>query len=259
MDRVCAGRVAALYDIHGNLPALEAVLVEVRRANVDGVVIGGDVVPGPMPRETIACLRALELPLHFVRGNGEREVLAWRSGLESRAVPESFREVMRWNAEQLSADDLAFLSGWPSTLRLRIAGLGEVLFCHASPRNDTDLFTRLTNEAALLPLFETAGSPLVICGHSHMPFDRTVGTTRVINAGSVGMPVGEAKACWLLLGLGVAPQHTPYDLAAAAERVRATDYPQAKEFARRNILQPPSEAETLAAFARVNLSAPRPG
>ena len=62
-------RVAALYDIHGNLPALEAVLDDVRTAGVDSIVIGGDVVPGPLPRETLACLEALEIPVRFLHGD----------------------------------------------------------------------------------------------------------------------------------------------------------------------------------------------
>ena len=68
--------VAAIYDIHANLPALEAVLEDIRRAKADRIVVGGDVLPGPMPRETMQCLLALELPLQFIHGNGDREVLA---------------------------------------------------------------------------------------------------------------------------------------------------------------------------------------
>ncbi|WP_456424984.1 metallophosphoesterase, partial [Rhodocaloribacter sp.] len=97
-----ATRVAALYDIHGNLPALEAVLRDVRKASVDQVVVGGDVLPGPMPRETLAALEHLDRPVRFIRGNGEREVLAAREGVHTGAVPERFREVMRWVGAQLS-------------------------------------------------------------------------------------------------------------------------------------------------------------
>ena len=97
---------------------------------------------------------------------------------------------MRWVATQLGPDEEALLAGWPETLRLG-SGSGDVLFCHATPRNDTEIFTRLTPEDRLLPLFERLGVPLVVCGHTHMQFDRTIGTTRVLNAGSVGMPFGE--------------------------------------------------------------------
>ncbi len=95
-------RVAARYDIHGNLPALEAVLRDVREASVDRIVVGGDVLPGPMPRETPAALEHLDRPVRFIRGNGEREVLAAREGVHTGAVPERFREVMRWVGAQLS-------------------------------------------------------------------------------------------------------------------------------------------------------------
>ena len=80
-------RIAALYDIHGNLPALEAVLREVEEAQVDGIVIGGDVVPGPMPLETLECLQAVDLPVRYIQGNGEREVLAQVAGVETENGP----------------------------------------------------------------------------------------------------------------------------------------------------------------------------
>jgi predicted phosphodiesterase len=241
--------VAALYDIHGNLPALEAVCEDVRRAGADLLVVGGDVLPGPMPRETMACLLSLDVPVRFIHGNGDREVLAARRGIETGAVPERFREAMRWNAAQLRPADEDLLAGWPLTLGVQVEGLGDVLFCHATPRNDTEIFTRLTPEERLLPMFADVDAPVVVCGHTHMQFDRTVGRTRVINAGSVGMPFGEPGAYWLLLGPGVELRKTPYDLAAAAERIRTTAYPHADEFAARNVLQPPSEAEILAAYA----------
>jgi len=241
--------VAAIYDIHGNLPALEAVCADVRHAGADLVVVGGDVLPGPMPRETMACLLNLDVPVRFIHGNGDREVLAARRGIETGAVPERFREAMRWNAAQLRPGDEDLLAGWPSTLAIQVDGLGEVLFCHATPRNDTEIFTRLTPDERLLPIFAAVDAPVVVCGHTHMQFDRTIGRTRVINAGSVGMPFGEPGAYWLLLGPGVQFRHTPYDLAAAAERIRATAYPQAEEFAARHVLRPPSEAEILAAYA----------
>ena len=243
-------RVAALYDIHGNLPALEAALDEVRRARVDRIVVGGDVVPGPMPVETLELLAALDIPADFIHGNGDREVLAVRSGVHTGAVPEAFREAVNWNAGQLQPVHEQWLRTWPGTVRLEIAGLGHVLFCHATPHNDVDIFTRVTPDSELLPLFEGLGVDLVVCGHTHMPFDRVIGGTRVVNAGSVGMPFGDPGAYWLVLGPGVAPQRTLYDLDSAAARVRASDYPQAEAFAAGHILQPPSEEAMLAVFSR---------
>jgi predicted phosphodiesterase len=249
-----ATRVAALYDIHGNLPALEAVIADIRRANVDQIVVGGDVLPGPMPREALACLLGLDIPVQFIHGNGDREALAWKRGTESAAIPEPYREAMRWNARQLGADDEKLLAGWPSTLRLRIQGLGEVLFCHATPRNDTEMFTELTPADRLIPVFADVGASLVVCGHTHMQFDRTIGPVRVVNAGSVGMPFGDPGAYWLLLGPDVQLRHTMYDLGKAAERIRATAYPQAVDFATGNVQQPPSKKAMLDAFSRAAMT-----
>jgi|SRR3954469_6015783 len=240
-------RVAAIYDIHGNLPALEAVLREIGEADVDEVVVGGDVVPGPMPRETLARLLRLDLPVRFIRGNGDRVVLEAIAGVESAEVPEPYRAGVRWAADQMREYE-SVMAAWPMTLSLEIDGLGEVLFCHATARSDSELFTRRTPEERLLSLFDGAGAPLVVCGHTHMQFDRTIGTMRVVNAGSVGMPFGEPGADWLLLGPGVEPRRTRYDLEAAAAHIRATDYPEAQDFAARSVLHPPSEAEMLDAF-----------
>jgi diadenosine tetraphosphatase ApaH/serine/threonine PP2A family protein phosphatase len=174
-------------------------------------------------------------------------------GVETGGVPEHLQHVVRWVAEELQPDYEPVLAGWPQTLRVGVDGLGEVLFCHATPRSDTEIFTRLTPEARLLPVFEGADVATVVCGHTHMQFDRPVGPVRVVNAGSVGMPFGEPGADWLLLGPDVELRHTPYDLEAASERIRATRYPLAQDFAARNVLQAPSEREMLEAFGRAEL------
>jgi len=253
-------RVAALYDIHGNLPALEAVLQDIRQADVDQIVVGGDVVPGPMPRETLRGLLELDVPTHFIYGNGELAILAQMAGVRTGSItywgttsgarpPESIIESYRWTAAQLQSEFESVLARWPKTLQLDIDTFGQVLFCHSTPRSETEVFTRLTAEYRLLPLFEPLHVAVIVCGHTHMQFDRMIGRTRVVNAGSVGMPFGEPGAYWLLLGSDVQLRHTPYDLAKAAERIRATSYPQAQDFAAHNVLQPPSEKEMLEAFA----------
>jgi putative phosphoesterase len=245
-------RVAAIYDIHGNLPALQAVLEEVRKGSVDLIVIGGDVLPGPMPVETLETLLKLEAPTKFIRGNGESAVLSLLA-VKEFSLPEQAREAVRWTAKQLLHEHERALASWPETLRVEIHGLGEVLFCHATPRNDTEIFTRLTPEERLLPVFQGVDEAVVICGHTHMQFDRMVGKKRVVNAGSVGMPFGAAGADWLLLGPGIELLHTPYDLTLAAERIRKTNYPQAEEFAARNVLQPPAADQMLKLFERAEL------
>src|SRR5712691_11088287 len=132
-------RVAAIYDIHANLPALEAVLQDIRHADVDQVVVGGDVLPGPMPRETLACLQDLDIPVQFIQGNGDRLVRAQMVGTESSEVPEQFRDIVLWNAQQLHPEDERLLASWPQTLRLEIPELGEVLFFYVNPRNATEI------------------------------------------------------------------------------------------------------------------------
>jgi len=246
-------RVAAIYDIHGNLPALEAVLDDVRRAGVDLVVVGGDVLPGPMPRETLDCLFDLDLPIQFIRGNGDRITLEEGAGEKVVGLPEAIRATVRWNAEQLNPADVQRINTWPETLRVHVDELGDVLFCHATPRNDTEIFTRLTPEDRLLSIFEPVGASVVVCGHTHMQFDRMIGRARVVNAGSVGMPYGDPAAYWLLLGPGVELRRTSYDLGRAAERVRATSYPQAREFADNEILHPRSEREMLELLGSVEI------
>ena len=252
-------RVATLYDIHANLPALEAVLAEVRDAEIDRIVVGGDVVPGPMPREALALLLGLDIPVQFIHGNGELAVLAQINNTDPEMVtywgtatgeplPEPHRSVLRWTAQEIHPPYDNVLRSSPKTLQLEISGLGSVLFCHATPRSETEIFTRLTPENLLVPVFGGLDAGLVVCGHTHMQFDRTIAGIRVVNAGSVGMPFGSPGADWLLLGPDVELRHTPYQLEMAALRIRETRYPQAEEFAAQYVLQPPSEAAMLNAF-----------
>ena len=95
-------RVAALYDVHGNLPALDAVLAEIAREPVDLVIVGGDVLPGPMPRAALDRLQSFGGVARFIRGNGDRETLAEVEGRQS-AMPDSMRRLLRWNRDQLTA------------------------------------------------------------------------------------------------------------------------------------------------------------
>jgi hypothetical protein len=215
-----------------------------------------------MVRETLSRVLHLDVPTQFVYGNGELAVLAQIAAPDPSAVtywgttggvplPEPFKEVARWTARQVQPDYTSALANWPKTISLEIPGLGSVLFCHATPHSETDAFTRLTPEDVLLPVFEGLGAALVVCGHTHMQFDRMIGDTRVVNTGSVGMPFGRTGADWLLLGPEVELRNTSYDLAAAAERIRATDYPLADSLAN-SLSQPPSEEEILAQFTRIS-------
>jgi diadenosine tetraphosphatase ApaH/serine/threonine PP2A family protein phosphatase len=151
----------------------------------------------------------------------------------------------------LRSDHITTLRQWPATITVALPGLGTVLFCHATPRSDTEIFTRVTAEERIAPAFEGIAAETVVCGHTHMAFDRRVGKVRVLNAGSVGMPFGAPGAHWLLLDTnGPRFMRTAYDLEAAAARIRATTYPGAEAFAAENVLRPPTEDAMTALFER---------
>jgi putative phosphoesterase len=195
-------RVAALYDVHGNLPALDAVLAEVE---ADVIVVGGDVAAGPWPAETVARLRELDGDVRFIRGNADRELVERKQGL----APPHLLEFVR---ERVSADDLAFLGSLPLTETIDVDGLGSVLFCHATPRNDEEILTRISPDESWRAALDGVDTDVVVCGHTHMQFERTIGGIRLVNAGSIGMPYErEPGAYWALFGPDVELRRTPYE------------------------------------------------
>ena len=135
-------RVAAIYDIHGNLPALEAVLEKIREASVDLIMVGGDVLPGPMPVETLTRLFDLPIPVQFIQGNGEVAVLAALKGADAYPLPEQVREIIRWTAQQLPAEHVRILCSWPKTLRLELPGL-EAKSCSVTRHPETKMSASL--------------------------------------------------------------------------------------------------------------------
>src|SRR5207253_4283199 len=175
-----------------------------------------------------------------IHGNGEIAVLQQMAGEEVTALQPQLRPIIEWTARQLNAEQEQLLRQWPRTTVLEIHPLGRILFCHATPRDVNEIFTQRTSEERLQTMFAGIDAQVVVCGHTHMQFDRTIGRLRIVNAGSVGMPFGEAGADWLLLGPDIQLRHTSYDLQRAAERIRKTKYPQAQEFAARHVLQPPT-------------------
>ena len=242
-------RVAVLYDIHGNLPALEAALEEIGLLDVEAIVVGGDVVPGPMPKECLELLHSTGIRTAFIHGNGESAALESLRGGPIEKVPAHFRPAVEWSARQIPADYVRAIGSWPMTLRLTIDGIGSTLFVHATARNDTEIFTRLSPDDRIRTVFADVHDDLVICGHTHMQFDRTVDRLRIVNAGSVGMPFGEPGAHWLLLGGDLQLRRTRYDLEAASERLRRSAFPDVDQFVERQVLHPPSEEQILAAYA----------
>jgi putative phosphoesterase len=198
--------VATLYDIHGNLRALEAVLAEI--PDDATIVVGGDVVAvGDSPSETLERLRALGDRVVWIRGNADRELFP---GEERLAPPDVFAAAR----EALTDEQIAFLHAQPPTVQL-----GRVLYVHASPRNDVDIFTERTPEDRIAFLFEGLDADIVVCGHTHMQFERTIAGKRVVNSGSVGMPYDDEPGAYWTLDL--VHRHTPYDGAQRAEATRA--------------------------------------
>jgi predicted phosphodiesterase len=229
-------RVAALYDIHGNLTALDAVLAHIVEEPVDAVVIGGDIVWGPMPAETLAAVRRLELPVFVIRGNADREVV---EGVAKRK-PTAEEELTRWCRKQLSAEDLHFLSSLPASVTLDVEGLGPTLFCHGSPRSDEEPITARTSDRALTAMLAGVSEWVVVCGHTHAQFRRAHENHSIVNAGSVGLPFGEPGAYWALLGPNVDLRCTPYDFDAAGAAFRAKGGPLAADFADHALRPPPA-------------------
>lgn len=239
--------IAAIYDIHGNLPALNAVLEELEEINPDAIVIGGDIVSGPMPGETLERLLSLDGKVDFIRGNGDREVVMAFDGKNlPTAMSEKGRKRTHWVAEQLNQSQRNFLSELPTSITLPVEGLGDVLFCHATPRSDEEIFTPLTPSERLNHIFSDIQQKMVICGHTHMQFERRLENTHIYNAGSVGMPFADKPgAYWLLLSpKGIEFRYTSYDFETAAEEIKASGDPQAHEFAEKNVIEIPTALES---------------
>ncbi len=251
-ERKQAMKIAAIYDIHGNLPALEAVLSEINREGVDVIVVGGDNVPGPMSRDVLEVLQSLGGRVYWIRGNCERDVVeAFDGGTFSHIKSQEVRAATVWTARQMERRHRDFMAGLPEKISFHVEGIGEVLFCHGSPRSDMEILTVATPEERLREALAGVKENVVVCGHTHVQFDRVCDGKRVVNAGSVGMPYGDPGAYWLLLGPHVSLRKTNYDLEGAAELVRKSGYPLAQDFADNNILKPETAQEAIEYFERM--------
>jgi predicted phosphodiesterase len=208
-----AVRIAALYDVHGNLPALEAVLADVAAADVDEIVVGGDVLWGPLQVECLERLRATGAT--FVAGNCERDVLNGTSESET------------WCASRLDDDTRQFVESLPLAVEREPGAVGKVLFCHATPRSNEEILTSLTPEDVVREALSETDADVVVCGHTHVQFDRAVpGAPRLVNAGSVGLPYeGAPGARWTLIGPEVEFRSSEYDVEHGIEVLAAAGFP----------------------------------
>ena len=227
-------RVAALADVHGNAPALEAVLDEVRRESIDLIVFCGDLTWGPLPNETLALVRALELPARFVRGNADRSV----------GVVHDERGT--WLAAQHDEEATRFVNGFDASVVVDVDGLGATRFVHGSPRSDEECVTPRTPAERVREFMAGVPERVVVTAHVHVSYDRVVDGLRLVGPGSVGRPYeGERGARWALLGPDVEPRRTDYDHEATAEFYRASGIPRVEEDVR-HLLEPISREESIA-------------
>ncbi|MBL1081904.1 metallophosphoesterase family protein [Streptomyces actinomycinicus] len=240
-------RVAVLSDIHGVLPALEAVLAEPEVAAADRIVLTGDITAGPQPAEVLDLLREQGDQVLWLAGNADRELVEFRRGERTR-IPDP---IGPFAAQALRADQVAFLAALPRTRTLRVRGLGEVLFCHATPRDDEEVVLVDSRPARWAEVFTGLAPEIrtVVCGHTHMPYVRLAHGRLVVNPGSVGMPYGRPGAHWCLLGPGTDLRVTPYDIPAAVTRlIRECAYPEIADWADYFLHARASDTEVLAAW-----------
>ena len=202
-------RVAALYDVHGNARALEAVLADVAAANVDAVVFGGDLVWGPWPRDTLALARSLGAQAQFLSGNMDRVALTNREDASTLFVQ-----------EQLSDEEQRFVRAWPPTL-----SIDGVLYCHATPRSDEEVVTPVSSEETWRDALRDVAEETVVYGHIHYQYDEQHGGRRVINPGSVGAPTLRATAWWAIIGDDVELRTTDYDVPSTIAGMRESGFP----------------------------------
>ena len=156
----------------------------------------------------------------------------------------------------LDRERLEWMGALPPLSSVEIDGLGDVLFCHASPRSDEDIITPLSPEARIAPMLAGVSQRTIVLGHTHVQFDLRAAGSRLVNAGSVGMPYADAAAAyWALLGPEVELRRTSYDVEAFCVRVRASGIPDAGEFAD-GLARPPGAADASEFFERMATRSP---
>jgi putative phosphoesterase len=226
-------RVAALADVHGNAPALEAVLAEVEADRPDLIVFCGDLTWGPLPAETFELVRGLDAL--YVRGNAERALLEPQDG-----------ERARWIAARHDRDLVEFARGFADHHVVEVEGLGATRFVHGSPRSDEELVTAETPPDRVRELLAGVPERALVTAHTHVSYSRVVDAVRLLNPGSVGLPYeGRPGAYWALLGPEVEHRCTDYDLDAALQRMAAAGMPGWDEYAQL-LRTPPTPAEVIA-------------
>ncbi len=226
-------RLAVIADVHGNAPALEAVLAEAGAERVDLLVSCGDLTWGPLPRETLELIETWRPRARFVRGNADR------------ALGEDDGDRAEWLRRQHGAAGVAFVTGFEPTVVVEHDRLGAIRFAHGSPRSDEECVTVRTPEERVREFLAGVEERTVFTAHTHVQYDRELAGRRLVNAGSVGLPYeGRPGAYWALVTEDVELRRTEYDLERAVELYRASGDPRAAETIEL-LLSPPSSAEVI--------------
>jgi predicted phosphodiesterase len=219
--------------VHGNAPALAAVLAELEREQPDLIVSGGDLTWGPLPEETFALASSLDA--RFVRGNADRAVLENVSSTE--------RE--RWMQAHHTPEMREFLAGFEDYVVVDVDALGPVRFCHGSPRSDEECVTPETPEARVREFSAGVAERVIVTAHVHIQFDREIAGIRSVNAGSVGLPYeGRPGAYWALLGPDIELRRTEYDVDETVALYRASGQPNVEQIVEM-MVEPPEPPEVI--------------
>jgi predicted phosphodiesterase len=207
-------RIAVMSDVHGNLPALEAVMSHLEaQGGYDEIWVLGDLaVFCPYPAQALERLAALP-HARFVQGNTDGYLVSGRRPPQMAVQDESQWKSMpgfleerdasfRWTVSHLSYEGYLFLRELPFQQRVQIPGYGAVLGVHGSPLGDEVGVWEHTSDADLRDMLSSTECSLLLCGHTHCPLDRSLDSTRVINVGSVGLPLdGDRRAAYAMLDI----------------------------------------------------------
>lgn len=243
-------RIAVLSDTHGVLSCLDAVLAEPDVESADTVVVTGDIAAGPQPTQVLDRLLELGDRVRLVRGNADRDLVTAARGGQP---PEGTPPVDLWAAAQLSDAHVELLAGLEHPVTLDLDGVGEVLFCHGTPRDDNEVVLVDTRPSRWAEVLKDVPDTvkIVCCGHTHVPFARLMDRRWIINSGSTGMPYGSTGVPWALLdsrgiqlrSTAIEPRHV------AASIVSGSEFPAVEDWVQTYVLAPPSDLDALLAFA----------
>lgn len=222
---------AVISDVHGNLPALQAVLADIAAEGFDSIVSAGDLASGPLPAECIELLASSTIDVDYVMGNTDRGVIAAFDVRKAGMAPEDDRHpIDQFAARRITEMHRDMLAAFRPTVRI-----GNVLVCHGSPDSDEFVVTMKSPRERVQRAAEQTDASIIVGGHVHHQFTTPAGPGRIwVNAGSVGMPYeGAPGAYWLALTES-GPEHrrSDYDVEAALELIESVDYPSLHELAR---------------------------